>query len=475
MAITPTPRFGLKQFSTGSDPHPTRLEHNAMIGTLEANAALFTQGVLTARPTAGKQGRIFWANDTKRLYYDDGSAWSEVSPIGGGGAGKAVVIGGAAAEGTAERAARADHTHAIPLVTVSANGAMLAADKKKLDAATTAATPSTLVYRDAAGAVTVATPTVPSHATTKAYVDGRIQEAAEYADDAVYNIPFASATEYGHMTSADKVKLDGATRANNPNTLVRRDADGNFGTTTPKADVDVANKGYVDAEVAKKANASHSHSANDINSGTLSPERVANASALTDGLMPKADKVKLDGATSSVTAGALVQRDSNGRVDVPAPVSGDHAANKTFVDAAKEAAVAESSANTAKRGAIAYRNTSFEAGHNPAWYDFDVAAIVVPDPGWPYHLIVNASVEASGGGAGTRWDLGLWINGYQVDAAPGYAVAPFYKLNGTTFAPGDGNPSTVTIKARRLAGGDILGVSSYNRFFTVLVVPAAKK
>lgn len=58
------------------------------------------------------------------------------------------------------------------VVAGGAAGFMTGADKTKLDAATDAATAETLMLRDAAGAVKVATPTDPAHAATKGYVDG---------------------------------------------------------------------------------------------------------------------------------------------------------------------------------------------------------------------------------------------------------------------------------------------------------------
>lgn len=51
----------------------------------------------------------------------------------------------------------------------------------------------------------------------------------------------------GLLTGADKKKLDDATANSDPSTLVIRDANGRFQAVAPSADLDVANKGYVDA------------------------------------------------------------------------------------------------------------------------------------------------------------------------------------------------------------------------------------
>jgi hypothetical protein len=48
------------------------------------------------------------------------------------------------------------------------------------------------------------------------------------------------------MTGADKTKLDNATATETANTLVLRDANGRFKAANPSADLDVANKSYVD-------------------------------------------------------------------------------------------------------------------------------------------------------------------------------------------------------------------------------------
>ena len=50
----------------------------------------------------------------------------------------------------------------------------------------------------------------------------------------------------GLMTGLDKKKLDDATSSNTNSTLVLRDAAGRFQATAPSADLDVANKAYVD-------------------------------------------------------------------------------------------------------------------------------------------------------------------------------------------------------------------------------------
>ena len=51
----------------------------------------------------------------------------------------------------------------------------------------------------------------------------------------------------GLMPGADKTKLDNATATSTPSTLVLRDSNSRFQAASPSADLDVANKAYVDA------------------------------------------------------------------------------------------------------------------------------------------------------------------------------------------------------------------------------------
>lgn len=67
----------------------------------------------------------------------------------------------------------------LPAATSSAQGAMLAADKSKLDSAVSAATASRLVIRDTAGRAQFATPSATADAATKGYVDTGLTNKAD--------------------------------------------------------------------------------------------------------------------------------------------------------------------------------------------------------------------------------------------------------------------------------------------------------
>ena len=57
----------------------------------------------------------------------------------------------------------------------------------------------------------------------------------------------ATSSVAGVMSAADKTKLDAATATETADTLVLRDGNGRFKAATPSADLDVANKSYVDS------------------------------------------------------------------------------------------------------------------------------------------------------------------------------------------------------------------------------------
>lgn len=61
------------------------------------------------------------------------------------------------------------------------------------------------------------------------------------------SISDATGSASGFMSASDKSKLDAATASDSTGTLVMRDGSGRFQVATPSADLDAANKGYVDS------------------------------------------------------------------------------------------------------------------------------------------------------------------------------------------------------------------------------------
>lgn len=279
-----------------------------MIDTIEGAVVVGSAGLLAARPTAGKGRAFYYATDNSTIYFDTGSAWRELTTVGGVAA-SGVLIGGASSEGSSLNAARADHVHALPLATTSANGAMAAADKALLAGATSAPTANTLVKNDASGRFQVAAPSAAADVAPKSYVDAQVGTRAlsshthtwaqitgtpstyapsahthpweqitgapaTYAPDAhnhtaaeitsgvfsTARLPVSTQTAPGTMSAADKLKLDKASSTSAASTLMMTDAAGRYQSAAPSAAADVANKAYVDAQVDTAAPLAHSHS-----------------------------------------------------------------------------------------------------------------------------------------------------------------------------------------------------------------------
>lgn len=352
MAITKTSKLGLPQYSSGNDPHPGRVDHNAIMLSIENGAMGAGQGPHDSRPGAGVPGRVYFSTDRQTAAYDDGTKWVEVVPIGGV-APSPVSVGGANNEGTSARVARADHVHLLPLASASASGAMSDAHYTLLNGATSGLVANRLVQRDVNGNASVATPSALTHAANKMYVDNVSSDASNLTTGTipVGRLPLASASAAGAMSAAHYSALVGATPQATPSTLFMRNSDGD-GTirqlvvtaTAPTIAGHAARKDYVDAgDNAAKSYAdglvgtsaapiSHTHSATDINSGVLAAARLPLASASAAGAMSVAHYSLLAGATSVATANTLVKNDANGRFQTATPSAAADVANKAYVD-----------------------------------------------------------------------------------------------------------------------------------------------
>jgi len=242
MAVSNTSRFGLPQWSEGTDPRPGRTDTNAFLRAIEEKAAMYVpSGPLTSRPTAGIGGRLFAATDqgeAGRLYYDTGTTWMEAGTVGGGGAGKAILAGPAvtASEGTSPRSARADHTHKIPMASSTAHGALSSEHYDLLAGATPNVVNNALLKRTSAG-----------HVYLPASGQGSYDPVhKQYVDDATSDLRAATAAVTG-----------GA--------VVRRWSSGHISGPTPTKQEFYATKGYVDEK--------NWHAA-DITAGELGGYRV---------------------------------------------------------------------------------------------------------------------------------------------------------------------------------------------------------
>jgi len=515
MAVQKTPRTGLETYTDGSDAHPNRTKFNSERQLLDALVALAAQGATGARPVPGILNRLYWDTTVKRLYWDDGTAWNEITTNGGGGAGQEIKPGTAASEGASGRSARADHTHYLALATAAVDGAMAKADKAKLDAATTAATGGTLPVRDVNGRFQAGAPAVSGDVANKGYVDGQITTRATAAHThtvadvtdatatgaelvkaasaaaarttlglgnvdntadldkplssagvtalagkantghshapaditgtlAPSQLPAATTAAQGALPAADKAKLDGASASSAPSTLMMTDANGRYQVNAPAVAADAANKGYVDVQVATRAAAAHthpwadltdvpatfapsahthpwaditgkpatyapsahSHSGADITSGTINPDRIANATSSVDGLLSRADKAKLDTASSSSAANTLMMTDSGGRFSANSPTSGAHVANKTYVDAQVDTAAPANHTHT--WNSITSKPSTFApSSHTHPWSQItgtpDLVSVSYANNNYAYKSHTHSWGDIYGNGARMAW------------------------------------------------------------------------
>ena len=102
------------------------------------------------------------------------------------------------------------------------------------------------------------------HATNKGYVDSKVSEKADKS--------------HKHVTADITDSTDWINHPAHPNKMVRTREDGFVHGNPPTADRHVATKGYVDEEVAKKANTSHKHTTADITDFATEMGKKANTS-----------------------------------------------------------------------------------------------------------------------------------------------------------------------------------------------------
>lgn len=100
-----------------------------------------------------------------------------------------------------------------------------------------------------------------------------------------------------------------------------------------------------------------------------------------------------------------------------------------------------------------------------------VARITFADPGFPYHVFAHAMIEG-GGTAGTRWDARIEIAGQpRLALERGDIVAPWYSPAGITTRPIVG-AANVDLILWRMYGSAAFGISSLNRHFRAMQIPA---
>lgn len=232
----------------------------------------------------------------------------------------------------------------LPLATTTSHGAMSAADKTKLDGATTTNTSGTLVARTSSGTAEFAPPLNPSDAATKAYVDNGLSGKATTAHThtagditsgtlSASRLPTATNTTPGVIPGAMFALLNNATNAPTRDTLVDRDGYGRAQFAAPAAPADAATKDYVDTTTAPTY---HTHSADQLTSGTLPLSRLPIATRDTHGALSAADYRVLEDRTAEPTSWTLAMRSASGTLQVETGTNAKDAANKGYVDSQKQ-------------------------------------------------------------------------------------------------------------------------------------------
>jgi hypothetical protein len=229
----------------------------------------------------------------------------------------------------------------LPLASATVNGIVTAADKSKLDGATSAPTASRLVIRDAGGRIQFADPAAGPDGATKAYVDSQIgtRSAAGHTHAGTditspipsAMIPLATPTAPGAMMASDRNLIDAASPQAYANSLVKTDANGRYQAAAPSGPNDVTNRTYVDDAVGGRALASDTHSGDAITS-PIPAGMVPLATANTQGAVTSAEKNLLTGVSALATPSALVVRDAAGRTQFADPAAAADAATKSYVD-----------------------------------------------------------------------------------------------------------------------------------------------
>ena len=169
MAAEETKPHGLTKYGSTLDPFPGREGYNLMIEKLNLIPSCGI-GPLSSRP-APSAGIRFWIDEaTRRLSVNLGAEWAGIAELGG------VLPSGVSVdplghEGTSDRAARADHRHALILANSSQHGAMAKEDKSKLDASTPSNSANRIIQRDSEGRAQVNNPALGKDIANKDYAD----------------------------------------------------------------------------------------------------------------------------------------------------------------------------------------------------------------------------------------------------------------------------------------------------------------
>lgn len=74
-----TPRLGLQKSQLDTPLHERDANEAANVEYLDAHAVVFLSDAQANRPLPGVIGRIYFSTDQKRIFWDSGSEWIELS------------------------------------------------------------------------------------------------------------------------------------------------------------------------------------------------------------------------------------------------------------------------------------------------------------------------------------------------------------------------------------------------------------
>lgn len=174
-----------------------------------------------------------------------------------------------------------------------------------------------VVQRTTGGNVSVpTTPNANTSAASKSYVDAQVSTM--------------TSTSHTH-TKSNITDLETISTTATANHIVKRTTGGNITVpTTPNDSGSATSKSYVDAEVGKKANTSHTHGISDV-SGLQAALNTAGSSVHTHVSADVDDSVYGDSTTSS---NRLVKTGTDGYLQAPiTPTAASHSTSKFYVDA----------------------------------------------------------------------------------------------------------------------------------------------
>jgi len=215
--------------------------------------------VLATDPSSGNfEGRLIYNSTEDTIKVWSGTAWRTLlaSTAQTGGAANGVISGGTYAAGLTITESNGQTTITPNLATSSIAGLLTAADFTKLADATSEATASKLVIRDASGNAKIATPTLAAHIATKGYVDSArqgldVKQSVRVASTA--NVAISTGLEAGDI-------IDGVTLVAGDRVLLKNQ------TTTSETGIYVA---VASGAASRSSDANGTADTGELKSGTF--------------------------------------------------------------------------------------------------------------------------------------------------------------------------------------------------------------